>query len=56
MSRKLSNSPTTTDLALSDELHRRDQQIALFKEVVAAVRDRLDLDEIFHMADRKSVV
>ena len=50
MHRKPLDPLKTSDLALRDELHRRDQQIALFKEVVAAVRDRLDLDEIFLMA------
>lgn len=50
MRRRLSGSLKTTALAHSNELLKRDQQIALFKEVVAVVRDRLDLDEIFHMA------
>jgi len=35
--------------ALEDELLLRNQQIALFKEVVAAVRERLDLESIFQM-------
>ena len=36
-------------IRLEDELFRREQQIALFKEVVSAVRERLDLDQIFRM-------
>lgn len=36
-------------IKLQDELYDRDQQIALFKEVVAAVRERLDLETIFRM-------
>jgi len=36
-------------IKLRDELYDRDQQIALFKEVVAAVRERLDLETIFQM-------
>ncbi|GAO36256.1 hypothetical protein SCT_1661 [Sulfuricella sp. T08] len=36
-------------IKLRDELYDRDQQIALFKEVVAAVRERLDLETIFRM-------
>lgn len=35
--------------ALEDELFLRNQQISLFKEVVTAVRDRLDLENIFQM-------
>ncbi len=42
--------PKTTPAIVShDELYWRDQQIALLKEVTTAVRDRLDLDEIFRM-------
>ncbi len=36
-------------IRLRDELYDRDQQIALFREVVAAVRERLDLETIFRM-------
>jgi diguanylate cyclase (GGDEF)-like protein/PAS domain S-box-containing protein len=36
-------------IKLREELYDRDQQIALFKEVVAAVRERLDLETIFRM-------
>lgn len=36
-------------IRLKDELYDRDQQIALFKEVVAAVRERLGLETIFRM-------
>jgi len=35
--------------ALENELFLRNQQIALFKEVVTAVRERLDLESIFQM-------
>ncbi|MHB1085228.1 MAG: EAL domain-containing protein [Thiobacillus sp.] len=35
--------------ALEDELFLRNQQIALFKEVVTAVRKRLDLESIFQL-------
>ena len=35
--------------ALEDELFLRNQQIALFKEVVTAVRERFDLETIFQM-------
>ncbi|MDP2030369.1 MAG: EAL domain-containing protein [Thiobacillus sp.] len=34
---------------LEDELFLRNQQIALFKEVVTAVRERLDLESIFQL-------
>ncbi len=34
---------------LEDELFLRNQQIALFKEVVSAVRERLDLESIFQL-------
>ncbi|OZA40989.1 MAG: hypothetical protein B7X81_14600, partial [Hydrogenophilales bacterium 17-61-76] len=34
---------------LGDELFLRNQQISLFKEVVTAVRERLDLESIFQM-------
>lgn len=40
---------TTPVIVPHDELYRRDQQIALLKEVATAVRDRLDLNEIFRM-------
>lgn len=36
-------------IKLQAELYDRDQQIALFKEVVTAVRERLDLETIFRM-------
>lgn len=42
----------TTDnkvVTLESALYRQNQQIALFKEVVMAVRERLDLDGIFRM-------
>ena len=35
--------------ALEDELFLRNQQIALFKEVVTAVRERFDLESIFQL-------
>jgi diguanylate cyclase (GGDEF)-like protein/PAS domain S-box-containing protein len=35
--------------ALEDELFLRNQQIALFKEVVTAVRERLDIESIFQL-------
>ncbi|MBZ0092974.1 MAG: GAF domain-containing protein [Sulfuricellaceae bacterium] len=36
-------------ISLKDELRKRDQQIALFKEVVNAVQNRLSLKRIFEM-------
>ena len=36
-------------IRLEEELRKRDQQIALFKEVVTAVRERFNLDGIFQM-------
>lgn len=36
-------------IKLHEEIYRRDIQIALFKEVVVAVRERLDLNEIYQM-------
>ena len=36
-------------IKLREEIHNRDLQIALFKEVVAAVRERSDLESIFQM-------
>lgn len=47
-SRPIPIRPSPTQ-ALEDELFLRNQQIALFKEVVTAVRDRLDLESIFQM-------
>ena len=44
--------PPTVDARISgleDELFLRNQQIALFKEVVTAVRERLDLESIFQL-------
>lgn len=38
-----------TVISLEDELYKRDQQIALFREVVFAVRERSDLESIFQM-------
>lgn len=38
-----------TVISLEDELYKRDQQIALFREVVSAVRERSDLESIFQM-------
>lgn len=45
----LENSLDQQVVRLREELYDRDQQIALFKEVVAAVRERLDLETIFRM-------
>jgi len=36
-------------IKLREEIYNRDMQIALFKEVVVAVRERLDLEDIFQM-------
>jgi diguanylate cyclase (GGDEF)-like protein/PAS domain S-box-containing protein len=36
-------------IKLRGEVYQRDMQIALFREVVIAVRERLDLDEIYQM-------
>jgi diguanylate cyclase (GGDEF)-like protein/PAS domain S-box-containing protein len=36
-------------VSLEEELYKRDQQIALFREVVTAVRERFDLESIFQM-------
>lgn len=41
--------PASPNKDLEDELFLRNQQIALFKEVVTAVRERLDLDSIFQL-------
>ena len=47
---QLSHPPSQARInALEDELYLRNQQIALFKEVVTAVRERLDLESIFQM-------
>ncbi len=42
-------SPAAPNKDLEDELFLRNQQIALFKEVVTAVRERLDLESIFQL-------
>ncbi|MBU1690883.1 MAG: EAL domain-containing protein [Gammaproteobacteria bacterium] len=49
MNKRLEISLDQLVIKLRDELYDRDQQIALFKEVVAAVRERLDLETIFRM-------
>ncbi len=49
MSEPLSKSENSKVIKLEDELYKRDQQIALFKEVVTAVRERFDLGGIFQM-------
>ena len=47
--KELENSLDHQVIRLQAELYDRDQQIALFKEVVTAVRERLDLETIFRM-------
>ncbi len=49
MNKRLEISLDQQVVNLQDKLYDRDQQIALFKEVVAAVRERLDLETIFRM-------
>ncbi|MBZ0096635.1 MAG: EAL domain-containing protein [Sulfuricella sp.] len=49
MSKQLEFTLDQLVIKLQEELYDRDQQIALFKEVVAAVRERLDLETIFRM-------
>jgi diguanylate cyclase (GGDEF)-like protein/PAS domain S-box-containing protein len=50
MTRQFPKIVSRTVIKLEEELYRRDQQIALFKEVVAAVSERSSLDDIFAMA------
>ena len=49
MSKPLAKITTSEVIKLEEELYKRNQQIALFKEVVMAVRERFDLEGIFHM-------
>lgn len=49
MNRSLPNELDADVIKLREELYNRDMQIALFKEVGTAVRERFDLEKIFQM-------
>ncbi|MEN6585063.1 MAG: diguanylate cyclase, partial [Sulfuricella sp.] len=49
MTQPLAQTTNSQVIKLEEELYKRNQQIALFKEVVMAVRERFDVDGIFDM-------
>ncbi|BCB27850.1 hypothetical protein SKTS_27360 [Sulfurimicrobium lacus] len=49
MTKPLAQTTNTQVIKLEEELYKRNQQIALFKEVVMAVRERFDVEGIFDM-------
>lgn len=49
MTQPLAQTTNNQVIKLEEELYKRNQQIALFKEVVMAVRERFDVDGIFDM-------